>query len=160
MPRFDDARALAETLLAAQAPGLWLRAQHVTIRARELSDLPGVDRDPLMIAAILHGIGDSPVVTRTGFAPLDAARFLDVRDYDARIVALVAHHAGAAHEAAGRGVDLGRYPDEATPTRDALWYSDVTTGPDGGPVPPAAGPASILAAVTRTETLRSGPRPF
>ncbi|MDN5916248.1 MAG: phosphohydrolase [Pseudonocardia sp.] len=156
MPRFDDARALAETLLAARAPELWLRAQHVAIRARELSELPGVDRDPLMIAAILHGIGGSPVVARTGFAPLDGARFLDVRGYGARIVALVAHHAGAAHGAAGRGVDLGRYPDEVTPTRDALWYCDATTGPGGEPITPATDLTPVHAAVTRTETLRSG----
>lgn len=156
MPRFDDARALAETLLAAQRPELWLRAQHVAIRARELSGLPGVDRDPLMIAAILHGIGRSPVVARTGFAPLDAARFLDVRGYDSRVVALVAQHAGAAHEAGARGVDLGRYPDEATPTRDALWYCDATTGPDGEPVAPATALDPVRAAVSRIEQLRAG----
>ncbi|RZT84417.1 hypothetical protein EV383_1258 [Pseudonocardia sediminis] len=156
MPRFDDARALAETLLAVQRPQDWLRAQHVAIRARELSELPGVDRDPLMIAAVLHGIGRSPVVTRTGFAPLDAARFLDVRGYDTRIVALVAHHAGAAHAAAERGTDLDRYPDEATPTRDALWYCDVATGPDGDPVAPVTALEVVRAAVTRTAALRSG----
>ncbi|MBW0104047.1 phosphohydrolase [Pseudonocardia sp. KRD291] len=158
MPRFDDARALAETLLAAQAPERWLRAQHVTIRARELSGLPGVDRDPLMTAAILHGIGGSPVVARTGFAPFDAARFLDVRGYDERIVALVAHHAGAAERAARRGFAPGRHVDEATPTRDALWYCDATTGSDGGQVLPATDLASVLAAVSRTEALRSASR--
>ena len=158
MARFDDARALGETLLAAQRPELWLRAQHMAIRAREVSGLPGVDRDPLMIAAVLHGIGESPVVARTGFAPFDAARFLDVRGYDSRIVALVGHHAGAAFEAAEHGVDLSRYPDEATPTRDALWYCDTTTGPDGNPVPPRTDRSTVLAAVTRTEALRSGSR--
>lgn len=156
MPRFDDARALAETLLSAQAPQRWRRAQLVAIRARELSGLPGVDRDPLMTAAVLHDIGRSPVVARTGFPPLDAARFLDVRGYDTRIVALVAHHAGAAHEAARRGVDLSRYPDEATPTRDALWYCDLTTGDDGGQIIPPLAHEELRAAVARTAALRTG----
>lgn len=156
MPGFDHARALAETLLATQAPERWVRAQHVAARARELGGLPGVDRDPLMIAAVLHGIGASPVVARTGFAPLDAARFLDVRGYDTRIVALVAHHGAAAHEAARHGVDLGSYPDEATPTRDALWYCDVTTGADGTPVSPAIWPTALRRAVARTTALCAG----
>ncbi|MEJ2886940.1 phosphohydrolase [Actinomycetospora aeridis] len=69
---------------------------------------------------------------RTGFHPLDGARFLATRGYDRRVTALVAHHSGAAIEAELRGVEgLDRFPDEASATRDALWYCDAVTGPQG-----------------------------
>ncbi|GLZ50029.1 metal-dependent phosphohydrolase, HD subdomain protein [Actinomycetospora sp. NBRC 106375] len=132
MPSFADARALAETVLADHLRDRWLHVQAVTREALQLAELPEVDREPLIQAAVLHDIGYSPVVARSGFHPLDGARFLSARGYDDRVVALVAHHSAAVVEAAERGIDgLDRFPDEESPTRDALWYSDAVTGPRG-----------------------------
>ncbi|GAA4926020.1 putative nucleotidyltransferase with HDIG domain [Actinomycetospora succinea] len=132
MPTFADARSLAETLLADHLPDRWLHVQSVAREALRISALSGVDREPLIQAAVLHDIGYSPVVARVRFHPLDGARFLTARGYDARVVALVAHHSGAAIEAGMRGVEgLDPLPDEASPTRDALWYCDAVTGPQG-----------------------------
>ncbi|MBN9735435.1 MULTISPECIES: HD domain-containing protein [unclassified Pseudonocardia] len=86
---FDAARALAETLLAHQRPELWMRAQRAAIRARELAEERGLDRDLLMTAAILHPVGHSPVVRRSGDPVRDAARFLGARGFDPRVVELV-----------------------------------------------------------------------
>ncbi|WP_224389720.1 HDOD domain-containing protein [Pseudonocardia sp. ICBG1293] len=87
---FDAARALAETLLAHQRPELWERAQRAAIAARTVAGDGGHDRDLLMTAAVLHPIGHSPVVRRTGDPRRDAARFLEVRGYDPRVAELVA----------------------------------------------------------------------
>ncbi len=110
MTSFDAARALAETLLASQRPDLWERAQRAAIRARELAEETGADREVLMVAAVLHPIGESPVARRTGEPQADAARYLDVRGHDPRVVALVG----------GRGADpaaaaLRRCIDESAP---------------------------------------------
>jgi hypothetical protein len=137
VPSFADARALGEMLLADHLPDRWLHTQAVARTATRLTDIPGVDRDPLLIAAVLHDVGYSPVVARTGFHPLDGARFLRTRGYDRRISALVAHHSAAAIEARLRTMDgLHGFDDEASPTRDALWYCDAVCGPTGEPTTP------------------------
>ncbi len=49
-------------------------------------------------------------------------------------VGFVAHHSGAAIEAELRGFAEalnGEFPRERSATADALWYADLTTGPDG-----------------------------
>ncbi|MCD2194817.1 HDIG domain-containing protein [Actinomycetospora endophytica] len=137
MPSFADARALAELTLADHLPDRWLHTQAVAREAIRLAAVPDVDREPLITAAVLHDVGYSPVVARTGFHPLDGARFLRTRGYDRRVTALVAHHSGAVVEARLRGLDaLDQYDDEATPTRDALWYCDAVRGPTGLPTIP------------------------
>jgi putative nucleotidyltransferase with HDIG domain len=139
VPSFADARALAELTLADHLPQRWLHTQAVAREAIRLAELPGVDRDPLVTAAVLHDIGYSPVVARTGFHPLDGARFLATRGYDRRVQALVAHHSAAAVEARLRELQgLERFDDEATATRDALWYCDAVRGPTGEPTTPDA----------------------
>jgi hypothetical protein len=137
MPSFADARALAELTLADHLPDRWLHTQAVAREAIRLAVLPEVDREPLIIAAVLHDVGHSPVVARTGFHPLDGARFLTTRGYDRRVTALVAHHSGAAVEARLREVaGLERFDAEASATRDALWYCDAVCGPTGEPTTP------------------------
>lgn len=106
MTSFDAARALAETVLAAQRPDLWQRAQRAAVRGRELAEAPGVDRDLLMAAAVLHPIGSSPVVRRTGDERADAARYLAVRGRHPDVVALVGGTAtGATADALRRCLD-------------------------------------------------------
>lgn len=132
MPSFSDARAIAEMTLAEHLPDRWLHVQSVAREALRIADMPDVDRDALTQSAVLHDIGYSPIVARVGFHPLDGARFLAARNFDHRVAALVAHHSSAATEAGLRHVvGLGVFGDEATPTRDALWYCDAITGPRG-----------------------------
>ena len=96
--------------------------------------LEAEDRPVLVAAAWLHDIGYAPDVVETGFHPLDGARWLCQQDIDSRVVALVAHHSSALIEADERGLadslatEFGR---EDSPLSDALWYADMTTGPDG-----------------------------
>ena len=90
-------------------------------------------------AAWLHDIGYAPGLAVTGFHPLDGARYLrDARQADAMLCRLVAHHSCAIIEAGERGLAdvLGR---EFEPPPDALGsaltFCDMTTSPDGEPVP-------------------------
>jgi hypothetical protein len=57
-----------------------------------------------------------------------------IAGFDERIASLVANHSCAVFEAAERGVLaalVDEFPAEESPTRDALWYADMTTGPAG-----------------------------
>jgi hypothetical protein len=92
--------------------------------------------DLLTAAAMLHDVGYSPDIATTGFHPLDGARALRRIAANVRLVALVAHHSGAYREAELRGLsaELTEWVDEETPLRDALWWADMTTSPDGEPV--------------------------
>jgi len=65
------------------------------------------------------------------------ARFLRRIGASDRITGLVAYHTAALTEAEERGLDAVlaeefRFEDSAT--ADALWYCDLTTGPDGQPL--------------------------
>lgn len=106
--------------------------QAVASQAARLASVGGIDGEDLRVAAVLHDIGYSPEIAQQGFHPLDGARFLAAEGYPERIVALVARHSAAIVEAQLRGVDgVEDYDDEQSPTRDALWYCDAVTGPQG-----------------------------
>ncbi|GAB3466885.1 HD domain-containing protein [Actinophytocola sediminis] len=94
------------------------------------------DGELLISAAVLHDVGYSPHIATTGFHPLDGARALSKATINARLVALVAHHSYAYREAELRGLsaELAEWSDEETPLRDALWWADMTTSPDGEPI--------------------------
>jgi hypothetical protein len=91
------------------------------------------DADLLVAAALLHDVGYAPDLAHSGFHPLDGARFLQKLDAPYRLCALVAHHSCAWREAELRGfsAELAVWTDEETPLRDALWWADMTTSPDG-----------------------------
>jgi HD superfamily phosphodiesterase len=95
--------------------------------------LSASDADALAVAAILHDIGYAPSIAKTGFHPLDGARWLRDQQWDKRIVNLVANHSCACMEADERGLraELEEFPNEDTLVTDALLYCDMTTGPDG-----------------------------
>lgn len=86
----------------------------------------------LAAAAWLHDIGYSNELVRTGFHPLDGARWLRTQDQE-ELALLVAHHSGARHEAVLRGIDgyLEEFPYRGSDLDLALTYCDLTTGPDG-----------------------------
>lgn len=134
MPLVQSARDLAEELLAEALPRRWQHVQGVARRAALAADLLQEDEQDLLVAAaMLHDIGYAPEVVSTGFHPLDGARFLSSRGEPDRLCALVAHHSCAYREAELRGLsaELTAWVDEASTLRDALWWADMTTTPDG-----------------------------
>ncbi|GAX54077.1 HD domain-containing protein [Streptomyces olivochromogenes] len=131
---------LAESLLAEPLPRRWKHSLGVAERARTIAPVLGQDAELLEAAAVLHDIGYSPDLAKTGFHPLDGARYLrDVADADERVVHLVAHHSCAWMEAEARGLreELeGEFARESAHLNDALCYCDMNTTPDGTPTNP------------------------
>jgi hypothetical protein len=126
---------LAEEKLAGVLPRRWAHVQGVSRHARVLTPLFSADDCELLVsAALLHDIGYAPELVDTGFHPLDGARYLREVGGTDRLVNLVAHHSCATLEAELRGLsdELAEFEDERTALRDALWWADMTTTPDGG----------------------------
>jgi hypothetical protein len=139
MSDVDWAEAIARDLLEETLPRRWAHSQGVAAKARTLAPVLGRRASAVTDAAWLHDIGYAPGLHDSGFHPLDGARYLrDVRHADPLVCRLVAHHSCAAIEAAIRGLaaDLFREfkpaPGQLT---DALIYCDMTTGPQGQPMP-------------------------
>ena len=133
------AQQLAQALLQVPLPRRWAHVQGVAARARSLAPVLGADADLLDSAAWLHDIGYAPGLAATGFHPLDGARYLrDTQHADTVLCRLVAHHSCATIEAGERGL-AGVLRREFEPPPDllgsALTYCDMTTSPDGEPVP-------------------------
>ncbi len=129
-----SARATAAGLLREPLPRRWSHVQAVAAVAAKVA---GNDAEILVAAAWLHDVGYTPTVSRTGFHPLDGARWLREQGHPERLCGLVAYHSGAIFEAAQRGLDgelRAEFDDEQSAVRDTLWYADMTTGPDGEPM--------------------------
>jgi putative nucleotidyltransferase with HDIG domain len=127
------ARQLARVHLQV-LPDRWRHTKAVVERAKEyVGSLASEDRYVLLAAAWLHDVGYAPTIRRTCFHALDGARFLEASGIDRRVVCLVAHHSGAASEAAERGLagELAVYEREVGPVMDALTCADMTVGPEG-----------------------------
>lgn len=130
----DDAFRVARELLADDLPRRWEHVQGVQRRAISAALLFGADDATLLAdAAILHDIGYSPRVVSTGLHALDGAMYLHKHGANLRLCGLIANHSYASLEAEIRGLsnDLALWQDEMTPLRDALWWADMTTTPDG-----------------------------
>ncbi|WP_199924657.1 HD domain-containing protein [Streptomyces sp. WM6386] len=134
------AYSLSESLLSDPLPRRWAHSLGVAKRARSLSPVLGDDAELLEVAAVLHDIGYAPALAKTGFHPLDGARYLrTVANADERVVRLVAHHSCAWMEAEARGLreELEEeFPRESGQLNDALCYCDMNTTPDGTPTNP------------------------
>jgi hypothetical protein len=123
---------VAEDRLAEALPRRWAHVKGVADRSAELAaHLP--DGDLLVATAVLHDIGYAPSIASTGFHPLDGARYLRTLRAPERLCALVARHSSAIEEARFRelNMDLEEFPDEDSAVRDALWWADMTTTPNG-----------------------------
>ncbi|MEU3546801.1 HD domain-containing protein [Streptomyces longwoodensis] len=131
---------LAESLLSGPLPRRWKHSVGVAERARTIAPILGADAELLEAAAVLHDIGYAPDLAKTGFHPLDGARYLrDIAHADERVVNLVAHHSCSWMEADARGLrdELeGEFPREHAHLNDALCYCDMNTTPDGVPTNP------------------------
>lgn len=127
------ARELAAVHLADAVPRRWRHVQAVADQAERASRACGPDADLLVAAALLHDVGYAPALVSTGIHALDGARYLRSIDADERLCGLVAHHSSAATDAelAGLTAEIAEFEDEQTPVRDALWWADMTVGPDG-----------------------------
>jgi putative nucleotidyltransferase with HDIG domain len=137
LPRVEDARRLAETLLD-QLPDRLRHTAAVARNARRIeSAVEDEDRELLVATAWLHDIGYSAPLRDTGFHPLDGARFLDREGWPIRLCALVAHHSGARFVAPWHRleVQLNAFACEESAVADALTYADQTAGPHGQPLP-------------------------
>ena len=133
----EEADDLVRKELAASQP-----RRHAHLRGalrRSLSVAPlftDIDAETLTVAALVHDIGYCDSAVDTGLHAVDGARFLTGLGFPARICNLVAHHSCAYREAELRGLaaELAEWEDERTPLRDALWWVDMTTSPDGAVV--------------------------
>lgn len=127
----------ASRLLADELPRRWAHTGGVARRAAEIADMfPVRDAEVLVAAAWVHDIGYADEVAATRFHQLDGARYLRAHGAPLRVCSLVAYHSGAAAVAAiwGLSGELSEFEDERGPVRDALWYCDMTTSPDGTPM--------------------------
>ncbi|MCX4093671.1 HD domain-containing protein [Nocardia sp. alder85J] len=122
----------ASSVAREQLIGLPRRWRHVQgVAARAMSAVGVVDDGAVLVAAAwLHDVGYSPDLVRTGFHPVDGADYCAKLGMPERVSALVAHHSCACVEARRRGLVVD-WPDERTALRDALWWADMTTTPDG-----------------------------
>lgn len=130
----QQARELAEQLLAASVPQRWRHVQAVADEADRLCDAVGLESRVAVLAGWLHDIGYSPAVADTGFHPLDGARYLRVRQWDERVCRLVAHHTDAQHQAATEQLAerlCAEFVQLDGLDRDVLWAADATCGPNG-----------------------------
>ncbi|MGH3995164.1 MAG: HD domain-containing protein [Pseudonocardiaceae bacterium] len=142
-----EAHELARAKLAFELPQRWRHVEAAANEAQRIAPAFGADATVLVTATWLHDIGYAPELIRTGFHPLDGANFLQADGWLPRIVDLVATHSGGALEALARGLrtEYAGFADEASPTRDALWYCDVVAGPNGQPVDEDARLAELTA---------------
>jgi hypothetical protein len=145
----DAARWLAEDLLADALPGRWSHVAGVADTACRLAGLLEPDSAEVVTAAAwLHDIGYARDLVITGFHPIDGAAYLarGGMPFPSTVIGLVAHHSGAAFEAAERGVEnlLNLYPAPDAVELAILSCADLCTGPDGGPVDPADRIAEVL----------------
>ncbi|GAA4942864.1 HDIG domain-containing protein [Streptomonospora halophila] len=120
-------------------PRRWAHTQGVAKQAATLTEVLGDNADLVTASAWLHDIGYSPDLAKTGFHPLDGARYLrDVEHADGVLCSLVAHHSGALVEADERGMReelSNEFEFPPIELLNALTYSDMTTGPDGTHLP-------------------------
>ena len=133
------AQQLARELLQEPLPRRLVHVQGVADRARSLAAVLGADADLLEAAAWVHDIGYVPGLAATGLHQLDGARYLrDAQHADALLCRLVAHHSCAIIEAGERGLaDVLRSEFDPAPDvlASVLTCCDMTTSPDGAPVP-------------------------
>lgn len=149
----ETARQIAADFLAEALPRRWSHTKAVAAAAAGLASVLAPDAsDEIVCAAWLHDIGYAPDLIDTGFHPLDGAAYLTGAmtgrpRVPVEVVALVAHHTGAAFEAHERGLQgaLAGYPEPDETKLALLSCADLCSGPDGAAVDPADRISEVLA---------------
>lgn len=149
----EGARQIAADLLADALPQRWSHTMSVAAAAADLAGVLAPEAaDEIVCAAWLHDIGYAPGLVVTGFHPLDGAAYLaghaeGRQRIQAEVIALVAHHTGAAFEARERGLQdaLASYPEPDLTKLSILSCADLCTGPDGASMAPADRISEVLA---------------
>ena len=122
----------------AGMPDRWRHSVRAAIQASRWPSLFDHEAQTvLQTAAILHDIGYSPDIVRSGFHALDGAVFLRARGVDEEVVSLVAHHSCAHLEASLRGLsrEMTSFPGHRNrKLTDAMTWCDMTSGPTGDEV--------------------------
>lgn len=129
-----EAAQLADRLLRDGGTRLAHSARVARQVARVACLLDEPWRSVIAKAAWLHDIGYSELVVRTGFHPLDGARWLLHRGWPPEVCRLVAWHTEAVFEAAIHGLDrdLAVEFDQPPPLVAAvLSWADMTSSPTG-----------------------------
>ena len=87
----------------------------------------------------MHDLGYAAELARFGFHPLDGAVYLEEQGASTAVVALVAHHSGAATEADIRGLrsELDAFPLPFESDLETITLLDMSIGPTGRWVTPA-----------------------
>jgi hypothetical protein len=138
----------ARKVAAEYLSGLGQRWDHVRVvgELAEALAYDGLLGDDVVAAAWLHDLGYAEELQLTGLHPLDGARFLVNEGAPVEVVALVAHHTGAAYEAEERGLaaELNLMPTAGSVELDVLTLLDLVTAPDGKIVHPEDRIAEIL----------------
>lgn len=142
------ARHISSDLLRTELPTRWRHSIMVAAEARRLAHIlaPGV-AETIIAAAELHDVGYAQPLRRTGFHPVDGARFIhDLGLFPDSVASLVAYHSGAEYEAHQRGLTEELYEFPRPPRRwlDILSSADLCTGPTGEPVEPSARLEEVL----------------
>ncbi|WP_232247982.1 HD domain-containing protein [Streptacidiphilus rugosus] len=130
----DHAFDLARCLLAREFPQRWEHSQGAAAGASRLAPILGKHSEVVRAAALLHDIGYASTVSRTGFHPLDGARYLRGLGVDQRVVSLVAHHTFALLEAELRELREpleGEFELPPQELQDAMVYCDMTSALNG-----------------------------
>lgn len=130
----SDTAELADRLLIDAGTRLAHSAAVATQAARAAGLLEEPWRSALTPAAWLHDIGYSEQVARTGFHPLDGARWLRDRGWPAEVCQLVAWHTEAGIEAGIRGLDrdlAAEFDQPPLAAAAALSWADMTSSPTG-----------------------------
>jgi hypothetical protein len=126
----SEAALLADRLLR----GVGARLAHSATVAQQVDRVCGFLEPPwksaIVDAAWLHDVGYNGRIARTGFHPLDAARWLRDRDWPIETCRLVAWHTAAGVEGALRGLDHELALEFDPPPTLA---ADLTSSPRGEP---------------------------
>ena len=125
----------------------WLHILCVVKLAEQIACiLPPIEQDLLVSAAYLHDIGYAPSLKKTGFHPIDGARFIEgLGEY--RLATIIAHHSGARFTAAMLHMtqELSHFPYKQSLLTRCLNFCDLHSGPSGQPFTLAQRRDDILA---------------
>jgi len=130
------ARTVSESALSGLG-SRWAHVQGVAGAAqRAVTELGCASAEAVVAAAWLHDVGYGSWLRRTGFHPVDGAKFAAGLGFPPLVVSLIAFHSGAAVEAAERGLsgELAVFPEPPSEVLDVLTFADMTTSPEGTPV--------------------------